>query len=136
MKQVLACANRFHVLQATNIHSNGSAVYKRLMVKYSVVRLVRPRYSFSLNNYLAVSQFTLLANTRKGNKPDFHGAAKPEEARQLYDYFLSKVQDFHSAERVKNGVFQAMMEVGLVNDGPVSVNYRSNNGVVQSGMMS
>lgn len=71
----------------------------------------------------AVSQFTLLANTLKGNKPDFHGAAKPEEAKQLYDYFLSKVQDLYSAERVKNGVFQAMMEVGLVNDGPVGVPY-------------
>jgi D-aminoacyl-tRNA deacylase len=71
-----------------------------------------------------VSQFTLLANTRKGNKPDFHGAAKPEEAKRLYDYFLSKVQDLYSAEKVKNGVFQAMMEVGLVNDGPVGASCR------------
>lgn len=74
---------------------------------------------------LAVSQFTLLANTRKGHKPDFHGAAKPEEARLLYEHFVSKVQNLYLAEKVKNGVFQAMMEVGLVNDGPVGVNYRS-----------
>ena len=79
----------------------------------------------------AVSQFTLLANTRKG-KPDFHGAAKPEEAKQLYDYFFAKVQDLYRAEKVKDGVFQAMMEVGLVNDGPVGVDYRSDDGAVQS----
>jgi D-aminoacyl-tRNA deacylase len=84
---------------------------------------------------LLVSQFTLLANTRKGNKPDFHGAAKPEQAKQLYDYFFSRVQDLYSAEKVKNGVFQAMMEVGLVNDGPVGVDYRSGNGAVLSTIM-
>lgn len=78
---------------------------------------------------MAVSQFTLLANTRKGNKPDFHGAAKPEEAKRLYDYFLSRVQDLYLAEKVKDGVFQAMMEVGLVNDGPVGVDYCSDNSV-------
>lgn len=86
----------------------------------------------SNRNFISVSQFTLLANTRKGNKPDFHGAAKPEEAKQLYDYFVSKVQDLYSAERVKNGLFQAMMEVGLVNDGPVGVDYRSGNTTVLS----
>ncbi|ERF68850.1 D-tyrosyl-tRNA(Tyr) deacylase [Endocarpon pusillum Z07020] len=79
---------------------------------------------------LCVSQFTLLANTRKGHKPDFHGAAKPEEARLLYDHFVSKIQNLYLAEKVKNGVFQAMMEVGLVNDGPVGVNYRSEHGAV------
>jgi D-aminoacyl-tRNA deacylase len=73
---------------------------------------------------LTVSQFTLLANTRKGNKPDFHGAAKPNEAKELYDYFFSKVQDLYTADKVKDGVFQAMMQVGLVNDGPVGVEYR------------
>lgn len=56
---------------------------------------------------------------KKGNKPDFHGAADVEMARDLYEYFVNKVQDLYGAERVKNGVFQAMMEVGLVNDGPV-----------------
>jgi D-aminoacyl-tRNA deacylase len=70
---------------------------------------------------VAVSQFTLLANTRKGNKPDFHGAAKPNEAKELYEYFFSKVQDLYTKDKVKDGVFQAMMQVGLVNDGPVGV---------------
>ncbi|OQV08011.1 hypothetical protein CLAIMM_12349 [Cladophialophora immunda] len=70
---------------------------------------------------LCVSQFTLMANTRKGNKPDFHGAAKPEVAKELYDYFVSRVRDQHGSDRVKDGVFQAMMQVSLVNDGPVTV---------------
>ncbi|RQM05607.1 hypothetical protein DH86_00001625, partial [Scytalidium sp. 3C] len=67
-----------------------------------------------------VSQFTLLANTKKGTKPDFHGAMAPEQAKQLYEYFYSKVQQGYGQEKVKNGVFQAMMQVALVNDGPVS----------------
>jgi D-aminoacyl-tRNA deacylase len=75
------------------------------------------------SDFVVVSQFTLLANTRKGSKPDFHGAAKPEHARQLYDYFFSKLQDLHPDGKVKNGVFQARMQVELVNDGPVSVSY-------------
>ncbi|KAK3383937.1 D-Tyr tRNAtyr deacylase-like domain-containing protein [Lasiosphaeria ovina] len=68
---------------------------------------------------LCVSQFTLLASTKKGTKPDFHGALGPEEARDLYQYFFSKVQEGYDAKKVKDGVFQAMMEVALVNDGPV-----------------
>ncbi|PGG97329.1 D-tyrosyl-tRNA(Tyr) deacylase [Polytolypa hystricis UAMH7299] len=79
---------------------------------------------------LCVSQFTLLAKVKKGNKPDFHGAADPETARELYDYFYSKVRELYVPERVKNGVFQAMMEVGLVNDGPVGVDYRSEDAAV------
>ncbi|KAF3479942.1 D-tyrosyl-tRNA(Tyr) deacylase [Arthroderma uncinatum] len=70
---------------------------------------------------LCVSQFTLLARLKKGNKPDLHGAADPKTARELYQYFYSKVQDLYAKDRVKDGVFQAMMEVGLVNDGPVTL---------------
>ena len=81
---------------------------------------------------LLVSQFTLLAQIKKG-KPDFRGAADANKARQLYDYFYSKVRDLYTPDRVKNGVFQAMMEVGLVNDGPVGVDYRSDDGAVSFG---
>ena len=59
----------------------------------------------------------MLASTKKGNKPDFHGAAGGEKARELYDQFFNKVQEMYGPEKVKNGVFQAMMQVGLVNDG-------------------
>ncbi|KAI1389517.1 D-Tyr tRNAtyr deacylase-like domain-containing protein [Hypoxylon trugodes] len=70
---------------------------------------------------LCVSQFTLLASTKKGNKPDFHGAMGGDEAKRLYEHFFNKVQQGYTNERVKNGVFQAMMEVALVNDGPVTL---------------
>lgn len=66
-----------------------------------------------------MSQFTLLASTKKGSKPDFHGAMGGDEAKRLYDYFYRRVQEGYAADKVKNGVFQAMMQVALVNDGPV-----------------
>ncbi|KIN06434.1 hypothetical protein OIDMADRAFT_190622 [Oidiodendron maius Zn] len=70
---------------------------------------------------LCVSQFTLLASTKKGSKPDFHGAVGGEQARVLYQRFVSQVQQGYELEKVKDGVFQAMMEVALVNDGPVTL---------------
>jgi D-tyrosyl-tRNA(Tyr) deacylase len=78
----------------------------------------------------SVSQFTLYGHIKKGNKPDFHAAADVETARRLYDRFVQKVSDLYKAERVKNGVFQAMMEVELKNDGPVGVDFRSEDGAV------
>lgn len=77
-----------------------------------------------------MSQFTLLASTKKGSKPDFHGAAGGEKAKELYDHFFTRVQELYDSEKVKNGVFQAMMQVGLVNDGPVGVDYRSDDSAV------
>lgn len=68
---------------------------------------------------LCVSQFTLYASTKKGNKPDFHKSANGETARQIYDHFFQAVQKQYERDRVKDGVFQAMMNVELVNDGPV-----------------
>ncbi|KAK4154174.1 D-tyrosyl-tRNA deacylase [Chaetomidium leptoderma] len=70
---------------------------------------------------LCVSQFTLLASTKKGSKPDFHGAMSGDDAKRLYQYFYSKVQEGHAVGKVKDGVFQAMMQVALVNDGPVTL---------------
>jgi len=70
---------------------------------------------------LCVSQFTLLASTKKGSKPDFHGALGGEQAKELYQVFVSKVKQGWEADRVKDGVFQAMMEVALINDGPVTL---------------
>lgn len=67
---------------------------------------------------------------KKGNKPDFHEAADVETARRLYEYFYRKLSEAYKPERVKNGVFQAMMEVELKNDGPVGIDYRSYDGAV------
>ncbi|PYH97081.1 hypothetical protein BO71DRAFT_396515 [Aspergillus ellipticus CBS 707.79] len=80
---------------------------------------------------LCVSQFTLYGQLKKGNKPDFHEAADVETARKLYDYFFQQLSKSYKPERVKNGVFQAMMEVELKNDGPVGVDYRSEDAVVK-----
>ncbi|TAQ89384.1 hypothetical protein B7494_g2261 [Chlorociboria aeruginascens] len=70
---------------------------------------------------LCISQFTLLASTKKGSKPDFHGAMGGDQAKQLYQHFFSKVQEGYRPEKVKDGVFQAMMEVALINDGPFPI---------------
>ena len=97
---------------------SGNTVSKISRVKYSVVgNLGGHADNFSLSVHCTVSQFTLLASTKKGNKPDFHEAAGGSQARDLYDHFVTKVQELYGPERVKNGVFQAMMQVGLVNDG-------------------
>ena len=69
---------------------------------------------------LAVSQFTLLADTRKGKRPSFVGAAPPEEAEALFDYFCERLRAAGVAS-VKTGRFGAMMDVALVNDGPVTI---------------
>jgi len=69
---------------------------------------------------LAVSQFTLLADTRKGKRPSFISAAPPGEAEPLFDYFCEKLREA-GVSSMKTGSFGTMMDVALVNDGPVTI---------------
>jgi|SRR5579859_3963358 len=68
---------------------------------------------------LAVSQFTLYGDVRKGRRPSFDEAAPPELARELYEYFVAKLRN--CGVTCETGRFQAMMQVELVNDGPVTI---------------
>ena len=75
---------------------------------------------------LVISQFTLLADTRKGNRPSFIRAARPEKAVPLYKFFIEKCEaEFGKA--LKTGIFGADMKVQLVNDGPVTILIDSKN---------
>ncbi|MBR1750131.1 MAG: D-tyrosyl-tRNA(Tyr) deacylase [Ruminococcus sp.] len=69
---------------------------------------------------LCVSQFTLLADCRKGNRPSFIGAMPPDEADELYKYFCDKCKELAGC-RVERGVFGADMKVSLENDGPFTI---------------
>jgi D-aminoacyl-tRNA deacylase len=68
---------------------------------------------------LAISQFTLYGDVRRGKRPSFDDAARPERARELYEYFVAQIRQ--SGLRCEIGQFQAMMSVSLVNQGPVTV---------------
>jgi len=70
-------------------------------------------------SFLVVSQFTLLADTAKGNRPSFIRAARPEKAAYMYEEFVSRMKN--TGLKVATGVFGADMKVHLVNDGPVTI---------------
>jgi D-tyrosyl-tRNA(Tyr) deacylase len=81
------------------------------------------RFDLSLRDVggeaLVVSQFTLIADTRKGNRPSFTDAASPAQAEPLYERFCSTLEN--EGVRVSRGAFGARMAVALVNDGPVTI---------------
>tara|TARA_B100000902_G_C27295619_1_gene909698 strand:+ start:808 stop:1251 length:444 start_codon:yes stop_codon:yes gene_type:complete len=74
---------------------------------------------------LVVSQFTLYADTKKGNRPSFIKAAKPENAIKIYDNFIVELQN-HINTKIQTGKFGADMKINLLNDGPVTIILENN----------
>lgn len=70
---------------------------------------------------LIVSQFTLSGDTRKGRRPDFTRALSPDKSIPLYEQFIQIVKSKYSPAKIQEGVFQAHMDVHLINDGPVTI---------------
>lgn len=68
---------------------------------------------------LIVSQFTLYADCKEGNRPSFTNAAKPDKANELYEYFIQKCKN--EGIKTEHGIFGAYMKVELINDGPVTI---------------
>ena len=106
--------------------ADGDAQADRLAGKVARMRIFENedgRFDRSLLDtggaVLAVSQFTLIADTDKGNRPSFAAAAEPREAERRYERFCASLRDLGVA--VQTGVFGARMEVELVNDGPVTI---------------
>jgi len=104
---------------------DDEAVAKKLVdrvVDYRIFSDEQGKMNLSLpevdGDMLVVSQFTLSADTRKGRRPGFSGAASPKQAEALYEYFVEYSRQ--KIQRLKTGVFAADMQVSLINDGPVT----------------
>jgi D-aminoacyl-tRNA deacylase len=113
---VLVCAER------GDREADADRLLERLL-NYRVFSDADGKMNLSLRNLggglLLVPQFTLAADTRKGNRPSFTPAAPPDEGRRLFDYMLARAQTAHSP--VESGRFGADMQVSLTNDGPVTI---------------
>ncbi|MBC2888744.1 D-aminoacyl-tRNA deacylase [Gordonibacter massiliensis (ex Traore et al. 2017)] len=107
-------------------HDDGEEQAERLWSKISRLRIFEDaegKTNLSLadvaGNVLVVSQFTLYANCKKGNRPSFTEAGAPDEANRLYEWFANRAR--RDVPRVETGRFGAYMDVSLVNDGPFTL---------------
>jgi D-tyrosyl-tRNA(Tyr) deacylase len=124
--RVVASCSRGVVVLLGVARDDMAATAERLAGKVARLRIfedIDGRFDRSLldvkGEALVVSQFTLVADTGKGNRPSFTDGAAPERAEQLYEAFCSALD--REGVRVDRGVFGARMEVALVNDGPVTI---------------
>ena len=108
-------------IEPKDTRESAHKLLKKLLA-YRVFADADGKMNLSLNDtgggLLLVSQFTLAADTRKGNRPSFTSAAPPQQAEALYDYLCAQAQTRHST--VATGQFGADMQVSLTNDGPVT----------------
>lgn len=109
-------------------HSDTEAEADKIASKIPQIRLFtdeKDMMNLSLQDIggsvLVVSQFTLYADTAHGRRPGFSNAARPEKAEPLYERVVDKLKEQLGEDHVKTGVFGADMKVGLINDGPVSI---------------
>ena len=102
--------------------------YIKKMVQLRIFQDENGKTNLSLTDVggevLIVSQFTLYANCRKGNRPSFFDAGEPQMAEELYEYIIKKTKETISV--VESGEFGAMMQVSLVNDGPFTIVFDEN----------
>lgn len=109
-------------------HGDGPAEVEKLARKIAALRIFEDENGLMNKSVtdvggsvLVVSQFTLYADTQKGNRPSFVSAARPEHAEPLYNELVRQLRLTLGAGRVGTGVFGAEMKVRLLNDGPVTV---------------
>lgn len=107
-------------------HEDNEAVAEKLWSKISRLRIfddAEGKTNLSLadvsGDVLIVSQFTLYANCRRGNRPSFTDAGSPDQARNLYEWFVERARQ--DVAQVKTGQFAADMKVSLTNDGPFTI---------------
>ena len=107
---------------------DGRAEADRLLAKILKLRICADevgKTNLSLadvqGSLLVVSQFTLYADCRKGNRPSFTDAGAPDTARELYEYFVAQARGVLGESRVATGEFAAEMQVSLTNDGPFTI---------------
>ena len=113
--------------------NDGKEDVEWLIQKINAMRIFNDaegKVNFSIQDinggYLVISQFTLFASTKKGNRPSFIKAARPDQAIPLYEYFIEQLK-IKSNLKVQNGEFGADMKVSLINDGPVTILIDSKN---------
>ncbi len=107
----------------TDTKENADFLVKKLL-NLRIFRDEEDKMNLSLQDVqgelLIISQFTLYGDARKGNRPSFIEAARPEQAEELYEYFIEQCK-INGAKKVEHGEFGADMKVSLLNDGPVTI---------------
>ncbi|MCF6319440.1 MAG: D-aminoacyl-tRNA deacylase [Proteobacteria bacterium] len=110
-------------VEQTDTTLNADKLLKKI-ISYRIFSDQNDKMNLSLQDIngelLLVSQFTLVANTKKGLRPSFSNAGSPKTSKQLYDYMIKQAQ--LTSLKIQTGVFAADMQIALINDGPVTFN--------------